>query len=147
METIFLTSFFIHLPPAKRLQTSRFVVDELGHKLRNKGISHLFGAHIYRCLRQCGFNDDTTCVSSHCEEQSGEKHYRRCLVINPPTSLDATSNHVHLLIYCNKAPQSGTFAMSACETQASIGHLRGLFKQSESFLENICVRSVSVVPG
>ena len=114
-------SHFIFYPSTTCEETaneqSRFVGNDLGKKLRNKGIFHLFGAHIYHCLRQCGSNDDTTCVSSHCEEQSGEKHYGPCPVINSPTNLDATSNHIHLLIYCNNAPQSSIFAMSACETQ------------------------------
>ena len=34
-----------------------------------------------------------------------------------PTSPDATSTHIHTLIYCNSARQSGTFALSACGTQ------------------------------
>ena len=107
---------FYHLrKPAN--EQNRFVVDELSKELRNEGICYLLGAHIYHCLRQCCFNDDTTCLSSHCEEQSGEKRYGLCPVINPPTSLDATSNHIYLLISCNNAPQSSTFARNACETR------------------------------
>ena len=98
-------------------EQSSFVVDELNKKARNEGISHLFVAHIHHCLRRCGFSEDRTCVSNHCEKQSGEKHYGLCPVINPPTSLDATSKLIHLLIYCNNAPQSSTFTISACETQ------------------------------
>ena len=141
-------SHFIFYPSTISEKTAneqtRFVVDELGKKLRNSGISHLFGDHIYHCLRQCGFKYDTTCVSSHCEEQSGDKQYRRCPVINPPTSLDATSNHIQLLIYCNNAPQSGTFAMSACETQGVIWTLEGAVQTVREFFGNhLCTEGLS----
>ena len=125
-------------------EQSRFVVDEVGKKFRKKGISHFCGAHIYHCFRQYGFNDDTTCVSSHCEEQSGEKHYGRCPVINPLTSLDATSNHIHLLIYCNNGPQWSTFAMSACETQGVNWTFEGAVQTvTEFFGKPLCTEGLS----
>ena len=80
-------------------EQSKFLVEELGKKLRNKGFSHLFGAHLYHCLRQCGFSDHKPGVSSHCEEQSGEKHYGPCPVILPPKNPNATSTHIHILIF------------------------------------------------
>ena len=140
-------SHFIFYPSTTCKKTAneqnRFMVDKLGKKLRQKGISHLFGAHIYHYLRQCGFNDDT-CVSSHCEEQSGEKHYGECPVINPPTSLDATSNHIHLLIYCNNASQSSTFGMSAYETQGVNGTLERAVQTVREFSgQRLCTEGLS----
>ena len=123
------------------------MVDELSKKFKNEGISHLFGTRIYHCCRKCCLNDDTTCVSSHCEEQSGEKHYGLCPVINPPTSLVATSNHIYLLIYCNNAPQSSTFARNAFETHGVNWTLEGAVQTVKVFWETFVYGGSQWFPG
>ena len=116
-------------------EQSRFLVEELGKKLRSKGNSHLFGDHLYHCHRQCGFNDHTSCVSSHCKEQSGETHYGRYSVTNLAAGPDAASN-----------PQSGTSAMSACEIQGVNWTLETLYRLSGKFLAKSVHRSPQRFP-
>ena len=115
-----------------------------GEETEKNGICDLLCAHIYHCLRQSGFNDDIICVSSHCEEQFGEKHYWRCPFMSPPTSLDVTSNHIHLWICCNNAPQPSTFGMNACETQGVNWTLEGAVQTVREFFgQCLCTEGLS----
>ena len=125
-------------------ENNGFLVEELGKKFTNKGVFHLCGAHQHHYFNQCGFNDHALCISIYCEEQSGEKHYGLRPFINPPTSPDATSNQINLLKYCNNAPHSGTFTMSACETQGVNWTLQGTIQTfKEIFVHSFCTESLS----
>ena len=115
-------------------EQNRLVVGKLGEKLINKGIPHWFGPHLNHCFRQSAFSDDISCNLGHCEEQTGEKFYGRYPVLYSPTELEATKNYIHFLNDCNSASQSGTFAMSDCETEWVNWTLEGVGHTFREFL-------------
>lgn len=96
-------SHFVFFPSTTNeqvaMQQSVLVKENLGKILRERNIAHVIGAHYYHCLKQCGFGNETECITKVCDEQFGDKFHGKCPLISPPSHANATSNHMHILIY------------------------------------------------
>ena len=131
---------------AKALEQCQYVYQQLACRLKQKQINFLIAGHLFKCLRQCGFDDDDiNCIARTCEEQKDDKHYGKCKLFSYSDNVLQLQNHMHVLIHVPTDVTADSnfdhhrFASSAAAAKATNWCFEAAVKEvSTFFTETMC---------
>ena len=87
------------------------ILEELCAMLQREHIEFVIGAHVFNCLKQCGF-PNAVCVTRKTSQNQHRvpNSAQRCNLMSSTNkeAPELCENHLHLLIYCRDDSQSST---------------------------------------